>query len=129
MPAPGIPLIRPPKLPDSRNGITTVGGLDATLMAPIEHPGVVEEEIVIDCNDEADEPSAEVEPIKQANNPTQPTMEQLESHRCDHMPYRSWCKQCVMGRGRDSPHSQGQGSQIPIIGIDYFFITVGGVRK
>ena len=39
MPAPGIPLIRPPKLPDSRNGITTVGGLDATLMAPIEHPG------------------------------------------------------------------------------------------
>ena len=99
---PGVSLIRPPKLFDPRHGITIVGGLDAKLVAPIEHPVVVEDEIVIECSDEAEEPSAEVEPIKQANNPTQPTMEQLECHRCDHMPYGSWCKQCVMGRGRGS---------------------------
>ena len=113
MPVPGISLIRPPELFDPRNGITIVGGLGAKLVAPIEHPGLDEEEIVIECSDEADEPSAEVEPIKHANNPTQTTMEQLERHRCDHMPYRSRCKQCVMGRGRGFPYSQGQGSQTP----------------
>jgi hypothetical protein len=34
-----------------------------------------------------------------------------------------------MGRGRGLPHGQGQQSQIPVIGIDYFFITQRGIKR
>ena len=34
-----------------------------------------------------------------------------------------------MGRGRGAPHRRRGESTVPIIGIDYFFITSGGVKK
>ena len=30
-------------------------------------------------------------------DPRQPTQKQLEDHRVDHLPYRSWCPGCVAG--------------------------------
>ena len=30
--------------------------------------------------------------------PGQPTQTQLEDHRVDHLPYRSWCPECVAGK-------------------------------
>ena len=33
-----------------------------------------------------------------------------------------------MGRGRGAPHSKRGSSTIPIVGLDYFFITSGGVK-
>ena len=30
-------------------------------------------------------------------SPGDPTMEEYEAHRMDHMPYRSWCPHCVNG--------------------------------
>ena len=94
------------------------------LVMPLEDPGLEAEEIEVQDDDEQD-----VEQARQAHSPPQPTDQEMESHRCDHHPYRSWCKFCVMGRGRGFPHGQGQDSAIPVIGMDYFFITSGGVKK
>ena len=76
-----------------------------------------------------DEGSEETENIKIAPDPGQPTARQVEEHRQrGHIPYRLWCKWCLMGRGRGAPHSKRGSSTIPIVGLDYFFITSGGVK-
>ena len=80
----------------------------------------------IEIEDESDQ---EVESVKLSRDPGQPTDKEMEEHRCTHLPYRLWCKFCVMGRGRGVPHKHFPGSRIPIIGIDYFFMTANGAEK
>jgi len=95
----------------------TLNGVDDDLL---EDPGGEGEIICQECD---------VEPLKIATNPGQPTAEELENHRCDHQPYRSWCKWCVMGRGLGQQHkSKAPGSTIPRVGIDYFYLTKGGAK-
>ncbi len=40
-----------------------------------------------------------------------------------------WRKWCVLGRGRGLQHRKSPGSAIAIVGLDYFFITKGGVKE
>ena len=81
-----------------------------------------EEEITIE--EEQDE-----EPLRIARDPKLPSPEDVECHRCCHIPFRSWCRWCVMGRGRGDPHLSSAGSTIPIVGLDYFFIDDEAVKK
>ena len=96
----------------------------AGLIAPLE--GELEEgEVSID-----EDQSQDAETIKHATDPKDPTPEQLEAHRTGgHYPYRIWCKWCIMGRGLGMQHKPTDGSAVPVVGIDYFFITSGGVKK
>ncbi len=96
--------------------------MHGTLMAPLEHPGKDGEEVRI-------EEEVEVEPAKIAHSPKQPSAQEEEDHRVDHADYRSWCKWCVMGRARGQHHVHSKGSLIPIVGVDYFFITTEGLKK
>ena len=75
------------------------------------------------------EDEEDVEEIKTAPDPKLPSAEEVEEHRCIHVPYRDWCKWCVMGRGRGLQHSRALASWIAIVGIDYFFITRGGLKS
>ena len=93
------------------------------LLAPVEEPAEVEE---VQIEDDFDE---EVAPATSLMNPKQPTAGQLAKHREYHLPYRSWCKWCVMGRGRGLPHKHQHRSSVPRVGVDYFYITSGGVRR
>merc|ERR1711923_132205 len=62
--------------------------------------------------------------------PGQPSAQEEEDHRCSHIPFRSWCRYCMMGRGLGTPHLSSQGqSSIPRVGLDYFYITSGGIKK
>ena len=62
----------------------------------------------------------EVEPVREAVDPGKPTDRQIEEHRLTHLPYRSWCRWCVLGRGRGLQHRARTGSLIPTVGMDYF---------
>lgn len=66
-------------------------------------------------------------PRRTAPDPGQPTAEQVAEHRIDHLPYRSWCEQCVMGRGTGEPHKRGPEGSIPVIAFDYLIVTRSGV--
>jgi len=79
------------------------------------------DEINIEDDDE------EVEPVRMAADPGKPTERQIEEHRATHLPFRSWCRWCVLGRGRGLQHRARTGPVIPIIGLDYFFLTSAGV--
>ena len=54
-----------------------------------------------------DEHRAEVEEVrkpKPAAKPYTPTRAAVYEHEVIHLPYRSWCRHCVHGRGVSSPH-------------------------
>ena len=95
----------------------------ARLLAPLEDV-LTEGEVTIEENNE------DVEPRKHVPSPSQPSVDQVERHRADHQPYRSRCKRCVMGRGLGFQHqSVSTKSSVPRVGVDYFFIASGGVKK
>ena len=88
------------------------------MLAPLEDP-LEEGEVHVREELEEDTPD-----LKHATDVSSPTADQVERHRVSHLPYRSWCKQCVMGRGVGRPHTtSATESSIPIVGMDYFFIA------
>ena len=94
------------------------------MIAPLED-SLAEGEVQID--DAQDE---DVAPARHAASPSQPSQEEVERHRVDHNPFRSWCKQCVEGRGLGSPHTAvAEQSKVPVVGLDYFFVTAEGLKR
>ena len=94
------------------------------MLAPLEDT-LAEGEVIIDEEDPED-----TAPMRTMTSPKQPTEDEVEQHRIDHQPFRSWCKWCVMGRGLGQPHTgSSRQSSIPIVGIDYFFITSEGLQR
>ncbi len=48
-----------------------------------------------------EELETETESLKIARDPGRPTAKDVEDHRSrGHLPYRTWCKWCNLGRGR-----------------------------
>ena len=52
-------------------------------------------ELEIDRGNEWD-----VEPLKLAHNTGKPSERQIDEHHRAHRPFQSWCRWCVLGRGR-----------------------------
>ncbi len=103
----------------------TDDGLSERLLAPTNEDVEDNEEVMI-----KEGLDTEVEPLKLAPDPGRPTARQVEEHRrCGHIPYRSWCRWCWLGRGRGIQHRHSIGSMVPVLGFDYFFLTKGGVKK
>ena len=71
----------------------------------------------------------ETAPKKTLPTPTLPTAVEVEEHSIDHFPYRSWCDECVEGRGRELPHSSHANGErdIAVVSFDYMFLTKKGV--
>ena len=59
--------------------------------------------------------------------PSQPTAEEIATHRCTHIPYRSWCRACVLGQCPDAAsHSiapVADRDEFCKIGMDYAYMT------
>ena len=106
--------------PGPGNDGTSVEDSKATLLAPTED--VPDHDEVRVEEEEEDSPAGVP---RHAPCPGDPSQRQVEEHRRVHWPYRSWCKWCVLGRGRGTPHVTTGKSDIPVVGIDYFFITKG----
>ncbi len=43
-------------------------------------------------------PCEEVEPLRRPAVPKLPSAAEIEDHRRTHIPYRSWCRDCILGR-------------------------------
>ena len=84
---------------------------------------------VVEINDDI-EGETEIEPLKIAPSPMKPDVTVVAEHRITHIPYRSWCRECVEGRalGEQRGHAcDARPSMIPVVGMDYFFVTARGV--
>ncbi len=70
------------------------------------------------------------EPLRRPANPVRPPGAVVEEHRLCHWPYRSWCDECVRGRGLGDQHRiNPRPHDIPIIGVDFWYITKGTILK
>ena len=54
-------------------------------------------------------------------DPGEPTASQIEDHRAfGHVPYRTWCAECVMGRSTGEQHRHRKGDRkICVFSFDY----------
>ena len=78
--------------------------------------------------DDAESVLAEdVQPVRTLKTLELPAREEVEEHRVDHCPYRSWCDSCVEGAGRENGHRNVESHSIAMISMDYFFITKKGI--
>ena len=96
------------------------------LIAPAEEeatgresdPTVGEDSELIEIEDETEE----AEPLRIAPSPKQPSAADVELHRITRWPCRSWCEECVKGRGLGEQRGThaGRAHEVPIVGLDYF---------
>ena len=53
------------------------------------------------------------------------SLKEFEEHMTSHIPYRSWCKHCIRGRGQSDHHRHqlgGGDQEVPTISLDYAFV-------
>ena len=58
----------------------------------------------------------------------EPTAEERAKHSLTHLPYRRWCKWCVMARMLNAPHTTRPpySRSVPLLVFDYCFIKHAG---
>ena len=89
-------------------------------------PQASQDSELIEISDE----NEEAEPLRIAPSPKQPSAAEVELHRITHWPYRSWCEECVKGRGLGEQRGThaGRAHEVPIVGLDYFYMTEKGLE-
>ena len=88
--------------------------------------GDVREGDAIDLRHEVSDGEAEdAAPKKIAADPGKPSQLEVEEHEVDHYPYRTWCEECVKGRGTGEPHRSVTGERHAIFAFDYLYLTKG----
>ena len=61
--------------------------------------------------------------VKKVQDPREPSKEQRAQHEMTHLPYRSWCRHCVRGCGKQMPHHGGsQETSISEVHMDFAFL-------
>ena len=72
----------------------------------------------------------EVEPMRTAPDPELPTEAEVDDHRIDHTPYRSWCEWCrrARGLGEQRGHGANKPHLLAVLAMDYFFLTRDSVE-
>ena len=64
------------------------------------------------------------QPAQPLFRPDRPTPEMIAAHEVSHLPYRSWCRACVAGRGRAFQHKAStQESTVPVVSMDYVYFN------
>ena len=58
------------------------------------------------------------------HDPRQPSQQEKEEHEMTHLPFRSLCRHCIMGRGReeDCRKSMEEERQVPEVHLEYMFM-------
>ena len=55
-----------------------------------------------------------------------PTSEEMRAHRATHIPFRSWCPECVAGQGKDQSHrprlQEEEEKRVKEVHFDYMFL-------
>ena len=115
---------------------SVAGGHGASAAAAAEDGGIETRDGDILPVDEGQEQLAEgqdleiedVEPIRVLPTPATPSPSEVEKHRVDHWPPRSWCDECAEGFGREKGHFTHPADEprSATISFDYLFVKPTG---
>ena len=78
--------------------------------------------------DDVLEAEEDVEPLRVLPTPILPSYAEIEKHRIDHWPPRSWCDECCEGFGHERPHFRKPDgvARSAIVSFDYMFLKRNG---
>ena len=84
-----------------------------------------------DAEEDVEDQAGEAEPLRMPRYHNLPSAAEVEEHRKTHIPFRCWCPECHMGRGLGERrgHHAGRHHSIPRVGIDFWYITAGTIKK
>ena len=69
-------------------------------------------------------------PAKGLKSPDQPTPQERAEHNLTHLPFRSWCKQCVQNKSKADAHpKQQRNSRAPVVQFDFCYFKSLGEQK
>jgi hypothetical protein len=88
-----------------------------------EHPARDEGEVP-PAGFEPEHPAEEARAARPARDPGAPTQGERDAHAATHLPFRSWCAECVEGRRDAPPHcrtKRGAG-EVPEVAFDFAFM-------
>ena len=69
-------------------------------------------------------------PARGLKSPDQPTPQERAEHNLTHLPFRSWCKQCVQNKSKADAHpKQQRNSRAPVVQFDFCYFTSLGEQK
>jgi hypothetical protein len=99
--------------------ILNFGSFHPYLVAPL-----LDEEIAVD------EAGEEARPVRTTKNPSLPSREEQDQHATSHLPHRSWCKVCVMAKGKEAAHSGStRADSATVVHVDFAFLNFDGKEK
>ena len=79
---------------------------------------------------DAEEAEVEDPAVRAVPDPGEPSRKERAWHELTHLPFRSWCADCVSGRAPDDPHRRlvraKTGVELPKVSVDYGFISTPG---
>ena len=111
-------------------GLRQDGGAEDSDCEPsiLEEPGEAGD-FELDGSDPLHEEYEEEEIKMGLSVPVKPSEEEIRQHNISHVPYRSWCRHCVRGKGRALMHrvvgrSAGDDKEVrPRVFMDYFYLS------
>ena len=62
--------------------------------------------------------------MRKLHDPKLPSRAEVDAHNLTHLPFRSWCRHCVRGRGQEESHRKceaREGDGVPEIHFDFAF--------
>ena len=67
---------------------------------------------------------------KEFKSPDQPTPQERAEHNLTHLPFRSWCKQCIQNKSKsDARPRQRRNSRAPVVQFDFCYFKSLGEQK
>jgi hypothetical protein len=78
----------------------------------------------VNVDEEDEEGPEEALPAKPAKDPSAPSQAERDAHEATHLPFRSWCAECVCGRRDNPPHARRAPEErtVPEVMMDYAFV-------
>ena len=88
----------------------------------VEEKNAEDEELEDEVQVEAD--AGDLREMRKMHDPKLPTKAEKEAHEMTHLPFRSWCRHCVRGRGLEEAHrksEQREDGGVPEVHLDFAF--------
>ena len=70
--------------------------------------------------------AAEAQPARPGIVPVSPSEAEVKQHELTHLPFRSWWRQCVRAKGKESPHHESNPSGVSKFATDCMFMGEDG---
>ena len=70
--------------------------------------------------------AAEAQPARHGIVPVLPSEAEVKQHESTHLPFRSWCRHCVLAKGKESPHHESSPGGVSNFATDYMFMGEDG---